>query len=95
MDIYCDFRARSIASLHVQTGQATNKAPIFDFISKKTRFIAKKGLSAYTRIVATNFLSSKDKGCIYLILLFCNTFTFALTPKTQEGPTQSLESALD
>ena len=42
MDIYCDFRARSIASLHVQTGQATNKAPIFGFISKKTRFMPKK-----------------------------------------------------
>ena len=40
MDIYCGFRARSIASLHVQTGQATNKAPIFDFISKKNQIYA-------------------------------------------------------
>ena len=40
MDKYCGFRARSITSLHVQTGQATNKAPIFDFISKKNQIYA-------------------------------------------------------
>lgn len=35
MDKYCGFRVRSIASLLVQTGQATCNKPIQDFIIEK------------------------------------------------------------
>ena len=71
MDIYCGFRARSITSLNVQTGQATCNKPILGLIIKKALDLCpKRSLRIHSNCgIELSVLKGQGRHLSYIAIL--------------------------